>query len=126
MRLARTGPVLLALGLCGACRGSGYTPPTAPVVMNGDADRGERVILRHRCGDCHDIPGVRGARGVIGMPLERFALRTYIAGEVPNTPENLVRWIRDPEQIEPHTAMPNLGLDEREARDAAAYLYTLR
>ena len=115
--------VLLALGA--GCRGSGYAPP-GPVVIGGNPDRGRRVILSQRCGDCHTIPGVRGARGVVGVPLERFALRTFIAGEVPNTPDNLVSWILDPQRIEPHTAMPNLGLDEREARDAAAYLYTLR
>ena len=45
---------------------------------------------------------------------------------MPNTPQNLVRWIRDPHEIEPRTAMPNLGLSDPEARDVAAYLYTLR
>jgi cytochrome c1 len=62
----------------------------------------------------------------VGPPLTSFARRTYIAGEVPNTLEYLVRWIEMPQAIEPGTAMPNLGVTEDQARDIAAYLYTLR
>jgi cytochrome c1 len=54
-----------------------------------------------------------------------FSRRTYIAGELPNKPENLVRWVTSPQSVEPHTAMPNLGLTTQQARDVAAYLYTL-
>jgi cytochrome c len=52
--------------------------------------------------------------------------RSMIAGEAPNTPENLIRWIENPQSIEPNTAMPNLGVGDQAARDMAAYLYTLR
>jgi cytochrome c len=119
MRLA------LAL-LCVGCSGSLFTPARATVQTGGDADRGERVIADRRCGACHDIPGIRGANGVVGPPLQRFALRSYVAGQLPNTPENLVRWVQNPRAVEPKTAMPALGLSESEARDVAAYLYTLR
>ena len=115
-----------AVAAIAACKGSYGTPPYAAVETGGDPHRGEEVIRARRCGACHLIPGVRGAHGVIAPPLTQFALRTYIGGEVPNTPQNLVRWIRDPRDIEPHTAMPNLGLSDLEARDVAAYLYTLR
>jgi cytochrome c len=109
-----------------ACKGSYGTPPYAAVETGGDPDRGESVIVAKHCGVCHTIPGIRGANGVVAAPLTQFALRTYIGGVAPNTPANLVRWIRDPRQLEPHTAMPALGIDEFEARDVAAYLYTLR
>jgi cytochrome c1 len=33
--------------------------------------------------------------------------------------------VRDPHLVEKHTAMPTLGLTQKEARDVAAYLYTL-
>jgi cytochrome c1 len=56
----------------------------------------------------------------VGPPLLWWSRRTFIAGELPNTPENLVRWIRDPQAVEPHTAMPTLGLSDAEARDVAA------
>lgn len=48
-----------------------------------------------------------------------------LAGRVPNTPQDMIAWIQDPQAIEPGTAMPNLRVDERSARDMAAYLYTL-
>ncbi len=48
-----------------------------------------------------------------------------IAGSVANTPEMLVRWIRDPRSIDPLTTMPAMGVGERDARDIAAYLGTL-
>jgi cytochrome c1 len=54
------------------------------------------------------------------------ATRAIIAGELANTPENMVRWIRDPLAVEPNTAMPNLQVSEETARDMVAYLYTLR
>jgi cytochrome c1 len=49
-----------------------------------------------------------------------------IAGELPNTPANLTHWIQHPREVEPKTAMPELGVTEDEAYDIAAYLYTLR
>jgi cytochrome c len=91
----------------------------------GDAARGRAAIRSAGCGTCHTIPGVFGAKGNVGPPLTAFARRRFIAGQVPNTPENLVRWLRDPQSVERNTAMPNAGLDERAARDVAAYLYTL-
>ena len=41
-------------------------------------------------------------------------------------PENMIRWLIDPQAVEPGTAMPNLGMSEADARHIAAYLYTLR
>jgi cytochrome c len=110
-----------------ACRGNNpeiayaYSLPTG-----GDADRGRAVIQQFDCGSCHTIPGIRGANGVVAAPLYWFSRRSFIAGELPNSPENLVRWIRSPRLIEPATAMPTLGLSDEQARDVAAYLYTLR
>jgi hypothetical protein len=63
---------------------------------------------------------------MVGPPLSNFALRAYIAGQLPNQPENLLRWLQDPQEVEPGTAMPNLGVGLSVARDMAAYLYTLR
>src|SRR5581483_6561824 len=75
------------------------------------------------CGACHTIAAVDGADGKVGPPLAHFADRRYIAGELPNTPENLVRWIMDPQAVEPRTVMPDLDVGEPQARDIAAYLY---
>jgi cytochrome c1 len=97
----------------------------APVV-GGDPGRGANAIVRYDCGNCHTVPGVAGAHGEVAAPLLWFSRRTFIAGVLPNTPENLVQWIKNPRAVEPLTAMPTLGLTDQEARDVAAYLYTLR
>ncbi len=124
--LAAVAVVAAALALS-SCRGnnpeegSEYTADTG-----GSAANGRIVIEQRNCGTCHTIPGVPNARGLVAAPLFWFSRRTFIAGEVPNTPANLVQWVREPQAIEPRTAMPTLGLSEQEARDVAAYLYTLR
>lgn len=98
----------------------------AQTVQGADADRGAALLVLHGCGACHDIPGVAGANGSVGPPLGGFASRAYVAGVLPNEPGGLVRWIVDPPRHAPQTAMPDLGVTEAEARDMAAYLYTLK
>ena len=100
-------------------------PPAWP-DFGGDVARGKADISRAQCGACHEIPGVADAVGQVGPPLTRFARRTMVAGLLPNTPSNLVHWLRDPQSVTPGNAMPDTGLDERQARDVAAYLYTLK
>ena len=115
----------LALATLSACVGGRQTNDYA-IYTGGDAHRGKQVITQYRCGACHVIPGIRDATGQVGPPLTQFGLRTYIGGELPNKPDNLVRWIMSAPSVEPGTAMPNLGVTEQQARDVAAYLYTLR
>jgi cytochrome c2 len=98
----------------------------SPIVAGGNADRGRIAIGRYGCGSCHMIPGVTGARGLVGPPLEGIGQRMYIAGVLSNDPENIVRWIMDPPAADAKTAMPKLGVTERDARDIAEYLYTRR
>jgi len=90
-----------------------------------DPARGKVALQQHACTGCHLIPGVVGANSLVGPPLKGMARRVYIAGSLPNTPENLIRWIHNPQQISPGSAMPDLGVTEQDARDIAAYLYTL-
>ena len=119
--------MIVAFVLTAGCRGNNPTESVGYAVRTGgDPSHGAAVLEGYGCGACHTIPGVRGARGLVGPPLLWWSRRTFIAGELPNTPENLVRWIRAPQSVEPHTAMPALGVTDQDARDAAAYLYTLR
>lgn len=115
---------LIAFAATG-CNGGQQLLPYS-VITGGSAHRGKQVIEEKGCGACHTIPGIENARGVVGPPLYFFSRRTMIAGELPNTPENLERWIKDPKLVEPGTAMPDLGLSDDQTRDVAAYLYTLR
>ncbi len=76
---------------------------------------------------CHIIPSVSaGAFGQAGPPFSGIADRIYIAGVMQNTPQNMVRWIRNPKQVDDKTVMPNLGVTTQDATDIAGYLYTLR
>lgn len=95
-------------------------------VEGGSPERGKEAIAAYGCGSCHMIPGIPGARGKVGPPLTDWSERVYIAGEVANSTDFLIRWIEMPQAIEPKTAMPNLRVTEGDARDIAAYLYTLR
>ena len=110
--------------ICG-CKG-GQTTGSYTVNTGGSASRGRAAIVAYGCGKCHTIPGIHGAKGVVGPPLAALSRRTYIAGNFANTPDNLVHWIMAPQVMKPKTAMPELGLSEQQARDVAAYLYTLR
>jgi mono/diheme cytochrome c family protein len=91
-----------------------------------DVARGKVAIQQYGCVTCHRIPGIVGAQAPVGPPLDRYADRALVAGMLPNTPGNLVRWLRSPRSLNPRTAMPDLGLSERDARDIAAYLQGLR
>ena len=96
------------------------------MTAGGDARAGRQDIRKYGCYSCHTIPGVAGARGLVGPPLDGIRNRQYIAGELPNNTENLMKWIQHPHQVEPHTVMPEMGVSEQDSRDIAAYLYTLR
>jgi mono/diheme cytochrome c family protein len=89
----------------------------------GDAGKGLLALQQHACTTCHYIPGMVGSVAHVGPPLSGIALRTYLAGRLPNSPENMVRWLRDPKSVSPATLMPDLGVSEQHARDMAAYLY---
>jgi cytochrome c2 len=114
----------LAVFVLAACHGSGSDRSYA-LATGGDPDDGLVAIEEHGCAACHAIPGVRSLRGSVGPSLADFAHRSVIAGILPNSPPNLTHWLLDPPRISPHTAMPAVGLTEQEARDVAAYLYTL-
>lgn len=91
-----------------------------------DAGRGKRAINQYACVTCHAIPGIVGSNAPVGPPLGGIAARSFLGGVLPNTPENMVRWLRAPQEVNPRSAMPDLGVGERDARDIAAYLSTLR
>jgi cytochrome c2 len=112
--------VLLAAGLLAGCGGGSK----AAEVPGGDASEGKQLIERLGCGSCHEIPGIEGADGRVGPPLDNLAERRYIAGKLENSPDNVVRWITDPQGVNPGTAMPDLGVSDAQARDITAYLYS--
>jgi cytochrome c2 len=96
----------------------------AAAITGGDPVRGEAMFINYGCGSCHTVTGVRTAIGNVGPPLDDVATRVIIAGRFANTPENMEQWIRQPQQVSPGTAMPDLAVSEGDARDITAFLYT--
>lgn len=113
--------MLVGLAACGQTETS-----TPQRVIGGDREAGRAVIAAVACGVCHVIPGIRGANGIVGPSLVGFGHRQLIGGVAPNQPAVLVQWVRDAPSIAPNTGMPELPLTEAQARDVAAYLFTLR
>ena len=109
--------VLVALTLAGCS-----DDPSA----GGDVQAGKLLLRQYGCGTCHEIPGVAAAQGRVGPPLEGVAERVYLAGRIANTRENMARFIRAPQAVDPRTAMPDMQVSEAHARDMVAYLYTLK
>ncbi|PLR28713.1 cytochrome C [Caulobacter zeae] len=94
-------------------------------ILGADPARGLALIEAEGCGACHRVPGLKWPRGAVGGPLDGMSSQTMIAGRFPNRPDVLVAWLRDAPAMAPDTAMPASGLAEDQARDVAAYLYTL-
>jgi cytochrome c2 len=88
--------------------------------------RGADLIVANGCGTCHAIPGIVGARGNVGPPLDHIGTRVFIAGMLRNTPDNMVRWLKNPQAIISGNAMPDMNLNEAQARDITAYLAGLQ
>lgn len=115
----RVSAFFLALMLA-AC---GLAPHGFPT--GGDSAAGRQDLYQLGCGSCHTIPGIVGAHGKVGPSLEGIATRSYVAGELPNQPPNLERWIQHPHSVHPESLMPELGLTDAQSRDISAYLYSL-
>ncbi|WP_374471656.1 c-type cytochrome [Phenylobacterium sp.] len=126
MRYPCAPGALLALtvsaGALAACSDTRVSP--APLA-GGDPGRGRTVVAELGCGACHIVPGVSWPRGRVGPSLEGFGARSLIAGRYPNQPPVLIQWVRDAPSLSPRTGMPAIPMTEQEARDVAAYLYTL-
>ena len=124
---ALTIVLALLLAVTAACR-SAHQRAVAEAIarVGGDPERGALLIQRYGCGGCHRIPGATESGGKRAPSLEFIAVEPYISGNLPNTTENLMRWIQSPHSIRPQSRMPELGVSPAEARDITTYLYSLR
>lgn len=101
--------------------GANSSPEKADPVQ-----RGRLALQQYNCVSCHAIPGVVAADNHVGPPLGNMTGQAFVAGVLENTDENLVRWIREPRDIDPNSAMPNLGVSEAHARQMVAYFRSLQ
>jgi cytochrome c2 len=126
--------ILFVLGLTG-CQpgrlpdpiGSKAVSDSAPAVarLNDRFSAGRAAIRKYGCYTCHVIPGVTGARGQIGPSLQGVTSKYYLAGQLPNTHDNLLLWIRAPHSVSPSTVMPDMNVTEEDAEDIVVYLNSL-
>jgi putative membrane protein len=111
--------------LASACRSS-KSVKEAEMITGGNVARGVPAIGKYGCAACHTIPGIDTATATVGPPLTQVAVRQYLGGHLTNSPGNMIHWIQHPQLIDPKNAMPELGVTDQDAKDIAAYLYTLR
>lgn len=122
-------PALLPVLVCAAALLTSCLPESdrqSAAMTGGDPARGRSALSRYGCAACHEIPNYHGVQGSVGPPLAGIAERAYLGGVLGNSPENMIRWIQNPQAISPKTAMPNLSVSDADARDIAGYLYTLK
>ena len=115
---------ILTIIVLSAC--SDKSPKSNPAFADADPERGKAALAKYGCIACHTIPGIPSSNVLTAPPLIGISQRSYLAGMLENTPQNLRRWIQHPRQVNPHTAMPEQGVTDRDASDMAAYLYTTR
>ena len=121
-------PPLIVLGIGAAVLGEHLKEEQdrrtrAEVITGGNVAAGRQKFSAYGCGGCHSLTGVPQARGLVGPTLDGIGSRAVLAGRLENRPDNLIRWIRDPQAVSPGTAMPDLGVGPADARDIAAFLY---
>ena len=119
MKLLSSTAALATVVLCAGCSGPRQSTQQRAVAPQNNAPN---LMIHYGCPTCHVIPGVPGAVGKVGPSLDDLAQRSYLAGTLQNSPDNLVLWLQQPQQIHPGTAMPDMGVTSADAGQIAAFL----
>jgi len=99
-------------------------PSTPPATA--DALQGEQLFMQMSCVSCHAINGTP-AQAHVGPDLTHLDSRGQIgAGILDNTPDNLRRWLRNPQEAKPGVKMPNFEFTDQQVNELTDYLETLR
>jgi len=92
----------------------------------GLALEGERIFMQQNCQNCHAVAGT-AAEGIAGPNLTHMGSRATIgAGVLTNTPDNMERWLRNPQEVKPGNLMPDMKLTPDQVRALTAYMESLR
>ncbi len=90
------------------------------------ATKGMALFLQKSCASCHAINGTTAVARV-GPDLTHFASRRQLgAGIADNTPENLHRWLTDPQKVKPGVMMPDFKFTDEQVTQLVAYFETLQ
>jgi cytochrome c oxidase subunit 2 len=91
------------------------------------AKAGEQQFVTSGCVGCHTVKGQQGAAGKVGPDLSHFAARTTLAsGTLDRTPDNVRKWLANPQAVKPGALMPNLNLSPEALDKLVAYLEGLK
>jgi cytochrome c len=113
---------LLATVLLAPSVGCSRISAGLPSEHSGAERSAGELMTQYGCPACHVIPHVAGAIGKVGPSLDGLNERSYLAGSLPNTPENLEQWIMHPQHFHPGTAMPEMNVMLPDARRIARFL----
>jgi cytochrome c oxidase subunit II len=95
--------------------------PVDPIQSKGKA-----LFVGGTCASCHAILGT-DANGRKAPDLTHVGSRTHLAaGILPNEPQKLKDWIKDPQEHKPGVNMPANPLPEDQLQALAAYLGSLQ
>jgi mono/diheme cytochrome c family protein len=122
----RTLPRLDPRSYLQAVKAGEQLPCERRIELPAPAEGGDVLLRQYACHSCHRIDGVVGPRVDAGPPLRQWSRRGYIAGVLPNTPQNLARWLRNPSAVSPQTLMPDLGVTPEHARIMSEFLFAQR
>ncbi len=104
---------------------SQLAPPAVAKLGEQLALEGARVFTDSPCTTCHTIQGV--SKGYIGPDLTHIGGRsTLAAGVLKNSPDNLAKWIINPQEIKPGANMPALVTTGPKLDALVAYLESLK
>jgi cytochrome c oxidase subunit 2 len=97
-----------------------------PAPANGLARAGQQAFTSSQCASCHTIRGT-SAQGSVGPDLTHVGSRTTLAAyTIKNDPNELARWLDDPQHIKPGNKMPQLGLTQAQIGAIVPYLESLK
>ncbi len=109
------------------------SPPAAvtektPEIASGtdSAEKGRSIFIERACVGCHTIQGIPEAQGKVGPELTHQASNSLIVDVLPNTEENLKKYLKDPAAVKPGALMPNQYLLDSEIEALVAFLRTLK
>ena len=95
-------------------------------LLSESSKKGSKLFQQLTCINCHTINGTN-AKGQAAPDLTHFASRQTLGAVIlPNTPENLALWLKDPQAVKPAILMPNLKLTDAQVGNLTDYLESLQ
>jgi cytochrome c oxidase subunit II len=97
-----------------------------PAADDPAVAKGKKKFLEQSCVNCHRIRGTSAAGSYAPDLTHVMSRETLASGILPNSRDNLQKWIADPQKVKPGCLMPAFGLSAEDLKDIVDYLATLR